>query len=133
MPQQRSMEIGVEPHEVVFGEPQLTVRAPSALDPETARGALSLSVVRGSVELSRDGRTATFVPEKKLAPGAYTLTVQELVTKTGKRVGERTEIPFFVVDSKAKVGDRLRVESFVRLRVERLGTQRLPLDNGARG
>jgi hypothetical protein len=132
MPQKR-LEIGVEPHEVVLGEPQLTVRASSALDPETARGALSLGEVRGTVELSQDGRTMTFVPEETLAPGPHTLTVQELVSKKGERISERSEIPFFVADSKAKVDGKLRVESIVRLRVGKLGTERIPLGKRAGG
>ena len=56
----QKIEIGVEPYEVVLGEPKLTVRSQSPLDPETARGALTLANgFRGSVALSRDGRDRT--------------------------------------------------------------------------
>ena len=83
MPQK--IELGVEPYEVALGEPRLTVRSPSPLDPETARGAFALSSgFRGTVALSRDGRTATFVPDEPLEPGAHTPTVGELVPKRGK-------------------------------------------------
>lgn len=131
MPQK--LELAVEPHEVVLGEPQLTVRTSSPLDPETARGALSVANVAGTVRLSRDGRTATFVPDEELPPGPHVLTVQELVTKRGKRLSERLEIPFVVAGSNAKVRSNLRVESIVRLRLDELGTQRLPLDEPADG
>jgi hypothetical protein len=132
MPQK--IELGVEPYEVVLGVPRLTVRSPSPLDPETARGALALANgVRGTVALSRDGRTATFVPDEPLEPGAHTLTVGELVTKRGKRIVDSMVIPFVVADSNAKARSNVRVQSMVRLRVDGGATERLALDEPASG
>jgi hypothetical protein len=129
MPQK--IEIGVEPHEVVLGAPKLTVRSGSPLDPEAARASIGVASVRGTVTLSDDGRTATFVPDEVLPPGPHTFVVGDLVSKRGKPISEGGEIPFFVSDSKAKVQPHLRVESIVRLRVDRLGTERLPLGQHA--
>ncbi len=132
MPQK--IEFGVEAYEVVLGEPRLTVRSPSPLDPETARGALALANgVRGAVALSRDGRAATFVPDEPLEPGAHTLIVGELVTKRGKRISDGMVIPFVVADSHAKVRANVRVQSIVRLRVNGVATERLPLDEPTTG
>jgi hypothetical protein len=132
MPQK--IEIGIEPYEVVLGTPRLTLRSESPLDPETARGALTLANgFRGTVEVSNDRRTATFVPDESLPPGPHTLTITELVTKSGSRIAQRTEIPFFVVDSRAKVRSNLRIESIVRLRVGRLNVERVPMRGSARG
>jgi hypothetical protein len=132
MPQK--IETGVEPYEVVLGEPKLTVHSPSPLDSETARGAITLANgFRGSVELSRDGRTAKFVPDEPLPPGAHTLTVSELASKRGKHLSDRLEIPFVVVDSKAKVRSSLRVANVVRLRVNGTDTERLPVDEPVSG
>ena len=125
MPRQRSIEIAVEPHEVVLGTPSIEVRAQSPLDDETAKGALALKSSHGTVSLSRDQKVATFVPDDGLPPGLETLVIEELVSTRGKRLSERVEVPFFVSDSRASVDRRLRVESIVRLRVERLGTVRL--------
>jgi hypothetical protein len=127
MPDQRSIEIGIEPHEVVLGAPRLSVRAQSPLDPDTARGAITLGSIRGTVSLAEKGRLATFVPDEDLPSGPHTMIVNELVSSRGKRLSEPIEVTFFVSDSRAKVDRRLRVESIVRLRVERLGTVRLPL------
>ena len=125
MPRQRSIEIAIEPHEVVLGTPSIEVRAQSPLDDETAKGALALKSSHGTVSLSRDQKVATFVPDDGLPPGPETLVVEELVSTRGKRLSERVEVPFFVSDSRASVDRRRRVESIVRLRVERLGTVRL--------
>jgi Subtilase family len=132
MPQK--IETGVEPYEVVLGEPKLTLHSPSPLDPETARGAITLANgFRGSVELSRDGRTAKFLPDEPIPPGAHTLTVSELVSKRGKHLSDRLEIPFVVTDSNAKVRSNLRVENIVRLRVNGTEIERLPLDEPVSG
>src|SRR5207247_8489924 len=131
MPQK--IELGVEPHEVVLGAPKLTVRSRSPLDPEAARASIGVVSVHGTVTLSRDGRTATFVPDEGLPPGPHTFVVGDLVSKRGKPLSERVEVPFFVSDSKAHVQPRLRIESIVRLRVDRLGTERLPLVERAYG
>ena len=125
MPRQRSIEISIEPNEVVVGDPRLEVQARSPLDPETARGAIALVSAHGQVSLSRNGQVARFVPDDGLPPGPQTLLVEELVSARGRRLSDRIEVPFFVSDSRAKVPARLRVESIVRLRVEKLGTVRL--------
>ena len=125
MPRQRSIEISIEPNEVVVGDPRLEIQARSPLDPETARGAIALVSAHGQVSLSRNGQVARFDPENGLPPGPQTLLVEELVSARGRRLSDRIEVPFFVSDSRAKVPARLRVESIVRLRVEKLGTVRL--------
>lgn len=125
MPDRRSIEVSVDPYEIVLGTPRLEVKARSALDPETARGSLSLGAHHSDVTLSDDGRTATAVPEGDLPPGPHTLIVEELVSTRGKRLTDRLVLPFFVSDSRAEVKSSLRIESLVRLRVERLGTVRL--------
>jgi hypothetical protein len=132
MPQK--IETGVEPYEVVLGEPKLTVVSPSPLDAETARGAITLgNGFHGTVALSRDGRTARLVPDEPLPPGAHTLTISELVSKRGKHLTDRLEIPFVVADSRAKVRSSLRVQNIVRLRVNGTETERLPLGEPATG
>ncbi len=126
MPDRRPVEVSVEPYEIVLGSPRLEVRAHAPLDPETARGALGLGQHHLTVALSDDGRTVTAIPDDDLPPGPHILTVDELVSTTGRRLGDRLGVPFFVSDSVAKVGSSLRIETLVRLRVERLGTVRLP-------
>ena len=80
---------------------------------------------RSTVSLSNAGRTVTLVPEGVLAPGAHTLIVGELVSAKGKRLTDAFVLPFFVSDSRAKISSAIRVESIVRLRIERLGTVRV--------
>src|SRR4249920_2048223 len=121
----RQFEISVEANEVVIGPRRLQVRASAALEPETARGALGLEAGRGTVTLSNKGRTATLALDGELPAGPQTLVVGELVTARGRRLNERIEVPFFVSDSRAKVGGNLRVESIVRLQVDQRGTTRV--------
>jgi hypothetical protein len=125
VPRKRSVEISVEPNEVVLRERRLEVRAPAALDPETASAAITLASVPATVSLSNGKRTATVVPEGELPAGPHTLLVGELVSARGARLSDPLEVPFFVSDSRAKVASAHRVESIVRLEIDRLRTTRV--------
>ena len=125
MPRQSPVEISVEPNEVVFAGRALQVRAPAALDPDTASASIALQTAPSDVSLSKDKRTATVVAEGELPTGPHTLVVGELVSTRGERISEPVEVPFFVTDSRARVPSTLRVESIVRLQVGRLETTRV--------
>jgi hypothetical protein len=125
MPRKPLLDISVEVHEVVIGPRRLRVRVRTALDSDIARGAITLGSVPATVSLSDGGRTATLIPDYDLPPGPHTLVVGELVSARRKRLTEAFVVPFFVSDSRAKVSSALRVESMVRLQVERFGTVRV--------
>jgi hypothetical protein len=120
------IDVSITPYEVVLGAPTITIRAPSRLDEESARSGIALGTAPADVTLSRDGRTATLQPVGKLAPGAHVIMIDELSGPGGERLSDRSEVPFFVSDSVAKVNRKLRVESLVRLRFNDLSTARLP-------
>ena len=125
MPRKPLLDINVEAHEVVIGPRRLRVRAPTALDPDIAKGAIALGSAPSTISLSDGGRTATLIPAYDLPPGPHTLVIGELVSARRKRLTEPFVVPFFVSDSRANVSAALRVESMVRLQVERLGTVRV--------
>ena len=62
---------------------------------------------------------------RRIGAGPHTLIVGELVSAKGKRLTDSFVLPFFVSDSRAKVSSSMRVESIVRLQIERLGTVRV--------
>jgi hypothetical protein len=123
---ENTIDVSVTPYEVVLGAVAIKVRAPAPLDPESARSGIVLQNVAADVTLSRDGQTATVRPAGGLAPGSHVLMIEELFDTDGRRLSDHVAVPFFVSDSAAKVNRKLRVESLVRLRVEDLGTVRLP-------
>jgi hypothetical protein len=125
MPSVREVAVSVERNEVVLGGRPIEVRAPAALDVSTASAVIALASAPASVSLSRDKRTATLDVDGGLPPGPHTLHVGELVSAKGERLSEPVEVPFFVSDSRAKVPSTLRVESILRLQVDRLGTTRV--------
>ena len=96
MPTERSVAVNVEPNEVVLGGRPIEVRAPAALDAETARAVIALTTAPAQVALSRDKRTATLEVDGGLPPGPHTLRVGELVSARGERLSEPVELPFFV-------------------------------------
>ena len=122
MPTERSVAVNVEPNEVVLGGRPIEVRAPAALDAETARAVIALTTAPAQVALSRDKRTATLEVDGGLPPGPHTLRVGELVSARGERLSEPVELPFFVSDSRAKVpADAAGGERCLRLKLDRLG------------
>jgi hypothetical protein len=134
MPERSFLSTNVTPNEIVFATAAIVVESRYPLDPDSAQGGLVVRGVRGRVHLSRGGRVATWQAGKGLPPGHHTLIVDGLVAKGyRRRLGDHTEIPFFVTDSKARVPNNVRVESMARLRVNDLGVERLPADRGASG
>ena len=93
MPTERQVAVNVEPNEVVLGGRPIEVRAPAALDAETARAVIGLATAPAQVSLSRDKRTATLDVEGGLAPGPHTLRVGELVSARGERLSAPVEVP----------------------------------------
>lgn len=133
MAKKQELRSSLSAHEVIFPETRITIESPHSLDPEAAQSGIIVEGVRGHVHLSKSNRRATWVPQKPLAPGGYTLTVRELYTSAGERVEARLGVPFVVVESKAEIPDSRRIESFARLRLKPSGARKLPLGIPADG
>lgn len=133
MPARSAVSMNITPNEIVFRDATIAVESRYPLDPESAQGGLVVRGVRGRVRLSRGGKVATWSSEGGLPAGHHTLIVDGLVTREHRRIDERLQIPFFVTDSRAKVSRTIRVESIARLRVNDLGTERLPADRNPGG
>ena len=87
---------------------------------KVSRLPVSIRIVLESVLRNCDGKKVTADHVRELA--------------AWKPVAARTdEIPFVVADSNAKVRSNVRVQSIVRLRVNGVATERLPLDEPTTG
>ena len=100
------------------------------LSSRAACAGISVAEVGGQVRLTGGGKRAVWTGDEPLAPGRYTLYVRDLVDRRGKAIVERHVVPFTVVATRAKVRPSVRVESFVRARVENDWLARLsPIDD----
>jgi hypothetical protein len=134
MPERPSVSTSVTFNEIVFRPASIVVECRYPLDPDSVQGGVVIRGVRGRVRLSRGGRSATWSTETGLHPGHHTLIVDGLIAKDHRRrLGDHMEIPFFVTDSTARVSRRVRVINIARLRVNQLGTERLPADRRPAG
>lgn len=124
--------LSLRPHEILLGEVSVAIEAPYAFDQDAARKGLGVVGVDGSVRFLSKGRRAVWTPRRPLAPGRYRFVVGELASPSGARSPERV-LPFAVVESRSRVPASVAVESLVRLRVGKLGTERLPLFATAEG
>ncbi len=128
-----TLRVNIQPHEILFSFTEVVVESDKPLDARSAQAAILVRGQRGEVALSKDGTRASWSPLAPLAPGDHTLTVGKLTTRSGEEMAGDREIPFFITDSKAQVGDDLMVESMVRLAVHELGTTRLGADRRPEG
>src|SRR5438034_349082 len=111
-------------------QPQSTIElsASRPIEPRSAQGAIQLirggAPLRSEVELRSRGRSAV-VRTEPLEPGAYVLTVSELLDEKGARLAGRLEIPFSVVPITGKLPRDHRLEHAVRLQIGEFGVTRL--------
>ena len=122
------LTVNISPNEVLFPNASIVIEARDALDLQSAQGGIVVRGVRGAVTFSRAGRVARWAPEGALAPGHHVLLIGGLMTAKRRAIAEEMMIPFFVTDSVAKISRSVRVESFSRLRVGEMSTERLPSD-----
>ena len=114
---------------LVIGTP-IQVTSEEPLNPRSAQAAIMLAGERTIVLLSDDGRKATVVSEDggEHRPGRHVLVVNELLSENRERVAEGIRIPFLIVDTVAQIPSNVRLDTVVRVSVEELKIERLPVD-----
>jgi hypothetical protein len=96
----------------------ITFEVPDAADTRELGRLVSVSGVVGAITRARAKKNVfRWSPPKDIAPGRYRLVAESLTDERAKRLTERLEIPFTVVDTAAKIPSRLRLESFTRIRL----------------
>lgn len=126
--------LSLRPNEILIATVAIVLETRRAMDPDTVRKGIGIHGVDGSVRVLARGTRAVWTPLEPLPPGRYRFQVNELVSRSGARLGPGGEIAFAVVHSRARVPSSVAVESMVRLRLSGVETQPLPLfeDPGGR-
>jgi hypothetical protein len=127
------LRLNISPYQFLFADSVIEVESDAPLLPRAARAGISVAEASGEVRLARAGKRALWTPDERLAPGHYTLHVRDLVNHRGKAIEERHVVPFTVIDTKAKVRPSVRVESFLRAKVDDDQLARLNPTEAARG
>jgi hypothetical protein len=127
------IQLSIRPFEVIFPASRVEIRSTSRIDPKYASGAVVVGNAHADVQLAKDGKTLRLPEGRTLGYGWHTIEIHELLDSEGKRLCESVKVPFFVTDSAARAPQRLSVEHMVRLRLEKLGTTRLPSDVRPKG
>jgi hypothetical protein len=123
----------LRPNEILLGDVAITLDAPRLLDRDVARRGIGVAGIDGSVRFLDGGRRAVWTPERPLAPGRYRFVMGDLSSATGAKLAAEAALPFSVVRSRARVPASVAVESIVRIRVGKSGTERLSLYAPAEG
>jgi hypothetical protein len=125
------VQIALVRDEILTTRSTIAVDVPVRADPEFVARAVGVLGVDGQLWPTRSKGRFRWVPGDDIPAGRYTLVVEALADRDSRRISEPVEVPFTVVATAAKIPDRLRMESFVRIRLgakgaERLGTDSLP-------
>ena len=126
-----SVQIDLVRDEILTTHPTITIDVPAEADPEFVARSVGVLGVDGQVRATRGKGRFRWVPEADIPPGRYSLVVEALTDRDSRQISKPVEVPFTVVATVAKIPSRVRIESFVRVRlgakgVERLSTASLP-------
>jgi hypothetical protein len=118
---------GIQPNEFLFESSAVTVETSTAMNAELARRSIGVEKANNAVRIEAKGRRAVWSPPSELRPGRYFFQVAGLVSRSGKQIEPELRIPFFLVESAARIPRNVVIESLVRLRISRGGPTPLPL------
>lgn len=124
-----SVRIDLVRDEILTYHPTITIDVPAQADPEFVARSVGVLGVDGQVRATRGKGRFHWEPKADLRPGSYTLVIEALADKKNHRISEPVEVPFTVVATQAKIPSRLRIESFVRIRIGSKGVERLGVDS----
>lgn len=129
-----SLHVDLAHDEIVTAGTSITMEVPDGTDTSELGRMVVVAGAAGAVRATRVARQFRWSPPEDMRAGHYQLVVESLTDERSRRVTERVEIPFTVVDTVAKIPRRLRVESFSRVRLGEDGrTERLALEGAPRG
>jgi hypothetical protein len=127
-PTPSEVTLSIAAGEVLQPQATIALQASRPIEPRSAQGAISLvrgcDRLRTDIELRKGSRTAV-VSTESLEPGAYALTVSELLDRKGGRLTDWLEVPFTVAPVTGKVPSDHRVEYAVRLQIGELDVTRV--------
>jgi hypothetical protein len=125
-----AVTVNVVANEILAPGTAIEVTSSEPLDPRSAQAAIVLVGERTLIRLSEDRQTATVLGADggDHRPGAHVLVVDELLSENGERLASGIRIPFLVSDTGAGIPRDVRVDAMVRLGVDELSTERLPVN-----
>jgi Subtilase family len=124
-----SVQIDLVRDEILTTRPIFTLDVPASADPQIVSRAVGVLGVDGQIRSTRVKGRFQWTPRGDIPPGRYCLVVEALVNRASRQISQSMEIPFSVVATAAKLPDKLRIESFVRLRLSGNGVERLRTDS----
>ncbi len=84
--------------------------------------------VEGKVTLNRRKSSFEWTAVHGLPPGRHKLVIEPVVNKKFQKLSDTIEIPFSVVATNSKIGNKHIIGSFVRIKLVENGVERLPND-----
>ncbi|CAN5356303.1 MAG: hypothetical protein ACR2JP_09915 [Acidimicrobiia bacterium] len=129
-----SLHVDLVHDEIVTTGTSINLVVPESTDTSELGRKVVVASAPGVVGPTRVHHQFRWIPPEGMRAGRYRLVVEALTDGRSRRLTERVEIPFTVVDTVAKLPIKLRVESFARVRFGDDGrAERLTLGDSPRG
>ena len=129
-----SMHVDLVPDEIILSRSPIRFSVPKGADTTELGRLISVPGVTGRVRASRSKGEFLWSSAEGFPPGRHRIAFEAMTNRRFRKLSDAVEIPFMVVESSARIPDRLRIESFSRVRVEDSGhTMRFAIDQRPRG
>lgn len=129
-----SIQVDLVPDEIIPSTSSIRINLPEEADTREIGKLIGVRGVRGRITPTRRRNELRWSAEKALPPGRHRITIEAMTDERFRKLSEPIEIPFFVVETSARIPDRLRIESFSRVRIDERGrTTRFPIDVRPKG
>jgi hypothetical protein len=125
--------LNVSPYEFVPRDFEIQLETDKEIDPESAQSSLQIKGQQARVSLMDGGKRAVLKTTEPLRSGPQTLVVDTLTDHEGHIISESLTIPFFVMESKARIPENLRVQSYTQLVEGEFGLMPRPASAPAEG
>lgn len=133
MPQDDQVRLSLQADEIILSSSWIQLDVIGGFDRDATRAPLGVRGVAGDVEVSDDATRVVWKPARDIRPGRHQVVVDPIIGRNGDRLTRGWKVPFRVVDSPAQAPRGVAIESMIRLRIEELGTVRLPVERRPEG
>ena len=95
--------VSLRPNEILVGKVSISFDTRQVMDPDGARRSVGVRDANGIVRLRNRGKRAVWTPAESLKPGNHVFAVEGIISSTGRKISGGGQIPFSVVQTRARV------------------------------
>lgn len=127
------INVDLIPDEIILSRSSIRFTVPKGADTKDLARSIAVPGIQGRIGATRRKNEYRWSARKSLTPGRHRITFDALTDSRHRKLSEPVEIPFMVVETSARISQKLRIESFSRVSVDERGqTTRYPIETRPR-